>query len=411
MKYIVNDYLDTYGGSTTLLLRMAEWAKRTKNMFLIYTPKAGNKEIVAKLKSLCVEIFVFDTGNIKLLEQNILRDCESECTCISFIFKQYMDIEIIKKKTNSTFKNCLYAIHPDTYLKGLGYSNKVCQKIIKGMYKPLISKLNVSGGMLCMDNDILGRTESYYGLNLSRHMHIQLLPMIIPYYTELELNEKIAKSFKSKTIISACRADFPYKGYVFGLLEAFETLKKEYTDISLELICSGEKDDVDKLKDKILTLSNETRECIRYHKWMDYADLKDLIGNCFVSIGMGTAIIDAAVECVPSIAVKYNTFDFIGNHIFYEKPELLVAYEGNAIDQLRRLLDMDFEEYHNVAVKCYKAVKFHYNIDAFFEYINSIDENKSKLSHFDVILHSLNSYINSRKHLKEYSVSAIEKED
>ncbi len=30
MKYIVNDYLDTYGGSTTLLLRMAEWAKRTK---------------------------------------------------------------------------------------------------------------------------------------------------------------------------------------------------------------------------------------------------------------------------------------------------------------------------------------------------------------------------------------------
>ena len=39
-------------------------------MFLIYTPKAGNKEIVDKLKSLCVEIFVFDTGNIKLLEQN-----------------------------------------------------------------------------------------------------------------------------------------------------------------------------------------------------------------------------------------------------------------------------------------------------------------------------------------------------
>ena len=411
MKFIVNDYLDTYGGSTTLLLRIGEWTKLSNNKLKIYTPKAGNKEIVDKLYNAGVEIEVFNTGDLVALKSMIRADISEECIFISFILKQYMDVETIKKELKESFVNVLYAIHPDTYLKGLGYSNKMAQSVIKMLYKPLISKLNSSGGLMSMDRDILFRTESYYGINLSLGMHIQLLPMLIPNYTIAEMNSKIMESYYSKTLVSACRADFPYKGYVFGLLNDFEKLKEEYADLSLELICSGEQEDVKKLTDKIATLSKKAQASIRYHSWMDYEQLKKLVRKCYLSVGMGTAIIDSAIECVPAIAVKYNSYDAVGDSIFYEKPELLVAYEGKAINQIRRPLDMNIDEYRDVSIKCFDAVKNNYDIEKFFEHITSRERAESKLSRLDVALHKFNSFINSRKKTREYSIGAITKEE
>lgn len=408
--YIVNDYLGTYGGSTTLLLRMAEWSKDNNEKFKIYTQDESNTEIVLRLKELGAEIDVFNTDSLKFLKDKLLKDFNvEECKVINFILKNYLNTETIKKKYNLKFVNVLYAIHPRTFLKGLGYSNKIFRRLIIVGYRSLLKKLN-RNSLIAMDQDIVGKTEEYYNFDFRKNVHIQLLPMICSDMEETKRNIKISSSYIGKTIISACRAEFPYKGYIFGLLDDFEILLNKYQDIKLELVCSGEKEEMNRILEKINNLNEITRSKIILHKWMEYNQLKALMTQCYMFVGMGTGVVDAAIVYVPSIAVKYDTYDNIANNVFCEKPDILVGYTGKAIDVMDRLLSLDFENYKEIAIRCFESAKKKYNINNFFSYINNIDKQKSSLSFYDIELHLFNNMINSFKKDEKYSISKIEKE-
>lgn len=409
--YIINDGLGTYGGSTTLLLRIAQWSAKNNESIKIYTPSADNKEIVSKLEKFGVYIDVFDVDNSSELMKHILVDIQDKrCTFISFTLMNFMNIELIKAKMKKKFVNTLYAIHPDTYIRGSGYSNKVIRGIIKTKYKSLLLKLYRRGILMSMDKDIVARTEEYYDINLSS-MHVQLLPMICEEIQKENLDYKIKNSFESKTIVTACRADFPFKGYIFGLIDDFCILANKYPKLKLEIVCSGDAESVNLLVEKLKSIKSVFQERIVLHKWMDYEKLKELTSKCYLSIGMGTAIVDAAVLYVPSIAVKYNTYENIGDYIFCERPEYLVAYEGKAISVIDRLLSMRFEQYYQISKECFEMVKKHYNIDCFFEYIESLTEDMSNIRFPDILFHILNRYSYLKNRGDDYSVEKIERED
>ena len=94
--------------------------------------------------------------------------------------------------------------------------------------------------------------------------------MICTPKEEIELEKKIDVSYQNRIIFTSSRADFPFKGYIFGLIDDFSRLSSKYPDIRLCIVCSGDSDDVQKVKDKIASFGEDVRSRIEFHDWIKY---------------------------------------------------------------------------------------------------------------------------------------------
>lgn len=411
---IINDTLGTYGGSITLIERLCRWAVFKNEKIKIYCNDISNKEIVDKLNALGLEIDCFDTYSTKELKQHIDKDLEIEdIQILNFITNNYLSVEKVKYLYGMDFVNLIYSIHPATFFKGTGINNKFLKDLVIRRYKNTIQKMNSNNDIIFMDEDTIEKTETYYSLKLDKTPIIQALPMIYNSLSKEELEKKFKNSFDNKTIFTSCRADFPFKGYLFGLIDDYADLYKNHKDIKLEIVCSGDSEDVNRVRSKIESLGDECKKNIKFHSWMSYQDLLILIGKSFLYVGMGTGVLDAAISYVPSIPVKYNTYEDIADCLIYEKPNYLM-YEGygedKAINVIEKVLNYSFEEYVDISNKCYEETKKIYDIDEFFKKIKSVKKSKSYLSFNDVLIHSINTFLNKHKNIKEYDVNNIEYE-
>lgn len=411
---IINDTLGTYGGSITLIERLCAWALIKKESIKIYCNDVSNKEIISVLDRMNVTIDCFDTYDIEDLFAHISDDLRcGEIQIVNFIFNNYLSVETVKKKHSLDFVNTIYSIHPVTFYKGTGLNESLFKRIVLKRYKRTIQRINENGSIIFMDQDNVESVENYYGFKFNSPILIKPLPMICVPLSENELRKKIESSYKNKTLITSCRADFPYKGYLFGLIDDFAELSHKYSDIKLCVVCSGDPDDVQKVKERIEFYEEDIRVRIEFHNWMKYENLLELISKAYLYVGMGTGVLDAAIKYVPSIAVRYNTFDNLANCIFCDRPDCVVAdecCESKALPLIEQLLSLDFVEYETISKNCFKEVAKLYDIQSFFDCIKSLKKSKSYLTRFDVIVHSINTFLNSLKKEKRYDVLNIQYE-
>lgn len=412
--FIINDTLGTYGGSITLIERLCVYATGQKEPIKIYCNDTSNKEIVGKLKKLGIEIHCFDTCNHRLLEKHLKRDLQQgEIQVINFITNQYLSVEKVKYRNKLDFVNIIYSIHPATFYKGTGIGNSILKNRVIKRYRKTIQKMNTNGFVVFMDQDNIDKTETYYSMRFEKTPHIQALPMICHPMDKNALEEKLDESYGGRIIVSACRADFPYKGYLFGLIDDFVKLSQTYENLSLVIVCSGDPEDVERVRTKIAEVPEKYRGSIHFHHWMEYQELLKLIATAYLYVGMGTGVLDSALAYVPSIAVKYDTYDNLADCMFYEKPGYVVADEhctAGAIHVMEKALHFSRREYGQVAVKCFEEAKRLYDMDSFFYYIKTLGKRPSYLSPMDVMIHTANTFINSRKHEKGYDVNHIKYE-
>ncbi len=412
---IINDTLGTYGGSITLIERICTWAVNNKQDIKIYCNDVSNKEIVSKLDLLGVSIACFDTYNTKKIAQHIKEDlCKGDIQIVSFILNNYLSVETVKKKNGLDFVNVIYSIHPATFYKGTGIKEGRFKKAIIRRYKKTIQKINSNAGIIFMDQDNIDSTEAYYGMRLTQKPVIRALPMICEPLNKDELERKLDFAYANKTIFTSCRADFPFKGYVFGLIDDFVELCKKYDDIKLCIVCSGDSADVALVRKKIQSTPDSVQKKIEFHNWMKYDNLLNAISKAYLYVGMGTGVLDAAIKYVPSVAVKYNTYENIAACILCDRPDYLLAEEtckSRAIWLIDELLSYDRIKYGDVSRKCFSEVQNVYDVDLFFDCIKSIEKRKSYLSTTDVFVHSMNTFLNSLKKEKHYDVNNIQYEE
>lgn len=363
---ILHDTLSVYGGSQTLMLRICRWLTQNGIRSAVICRGADNTEIVDKLRAGGTQIIPLDVRDTEAAEALFRRLAaeDSELIVVNFIWSYYMDLERLKHITGLRFSNRVYAIHPDTFKKGGALRFRPLQALVRRSYGKLLRRMNENGAVNSMDEDVLSATEQYFGMTLSPKVPLLPLPMFCPERSDADALMEIG--YASDLLMTASRAEYPYKGYLLGLPAVFSALKEKHPSLRLEIVAGGEEEDVALLREKLAALPSEYQKDITFHNWLDYDALRREMERCKVFIGMGTSVLDAALAYKPAVAVRYDTYDVLADGVLSDAPAWITARADcrtPAALFLEQLLSMDEAAYRAACRESFRQVKAHYDID------------------------------------------------
>ena len=369
---VFNDTLGAYGGGQTLMLRMCTWLIRNGISATILCDNADNTEIVDALEKLGVRIIVVSTYDLTRMADT-LKELQAfdEIKVINFAWNQYLSVEIAKKKAGLLFDNFIYCIHPQTFMKGMAIGLKVLRLYLIREYGGILDRVNQNKALLMMDESDWKITEEYFG----RSFDIQQPIIRIPVFVEEDEHKEdiIRDGYESCTIITSARAEFPFKGYMIGLLGTFAEIKNKYAAAKLTVVSGG--NDFQQLEDAIQALPEHVRADVELHAWMAMEKLLDLTKKAKLVIGMGTTVLDAARLYKPCIPVCTYTMDCLADGYFDENPEYTIALAGEKpVDRLiSNVFDMSYDQYHDSAERSFGAVREYYEIGNIMQKLISLE--------------------------------------
>lgn len=410
---IINDTLGAYGGGQTLILRMCTYLIKNNYKAGVLCHDDGNSEIVNELKRLgviieCVK--AWETESVNQVVGHFLK-MDSSLIFINFAWNQYLNIELVKKKNHYRFKNIIYCIHPKTFEKGAGISNKLLALVVKKIYARTILTMSKNNAIV-FDTEIdQERTEEFLQVKLSE------IPILrIPVFVEDKSNyrEIIQTGFDSNIILTASRAEIPFKGYMLGLIDDFAKLYESNPSYTLKIISAG--NDIDQVKDKIKKLPNEIQKKIQLYGWMAYEQLEEEIRNCKIVVGMGTTILDAAKSYKIAIPVSFYTNENNADHFFGGEYVYFSAGENcskSAFSLIEQACTWDFDTYYKKCIDSFETVKENYGMDNIMPKIldlNTISDDCC-VSVLDCVIHNLGNMIRKKRYSgeQEFDYRRIEK--
>ena len=393
---VIYDTLGAYGGSHTLMLRMGKWLNSKNVRMAIICTKASNTEIVEKLKKVNVQIIRANLKDARIgrkVINSLLKIEPIKVFC--FIWNYYLDVERIKKKYGFSFDDFVYSIHPDTFKKGMGFKTTFMQEYAKRSYGKILQRMNHGNALIFLDEINIIESEKYLNCKLDDVTPIIRLPM---YCTERDDAEYIIeKGYKSNVLLTAARAEFPYKGYLIGLVDLFARQKKKHPEMRLEIVSAG--DDIQELRNKINEQNIEVKAAIVLHGWMEYEELKKKMRECRVYIGMGTSILDASLQYKPSIVTAFNTMECISDHFVAEKPTYMTVppeCKESAESRIGQAFDWNFQEYREQCYNSFEKTKEIYDIDICMDRLIKTEttHKDSMLNSYECTRHFLNHQVN-----------------
>ncbi len=361
---IINDTFELKGGSQTLMIRICKWLVNHNEEIIYLCNRDDNKNAIEQIETIGGRVYNVGGDRINNLiiffKNNTINT--NKLLVINYSINYYIEIEIVKKELSLEFDNIVYCIIPDTFEKGRGISNSFLRNILRKPYKSILEKMNRNNAVVMMDEVCEERTEKWNNTKLNPDTPLIRLPITFEPNESFETD--IAKGYNSRNILTASRADFPFKGYLLGLVKDFEEIKKSHSDVKLTIIASGK--DEDQLKFQINQLPEEIKADVNLISWIAYEDLLTMIRSCYVFVGMSSTLLDAAKLykiCVPSKGYTEKNF---ANSFFDEDPRYLYASDDctkPAIRLIIECLDWDFEYYRERSLSHYRAVKSEYDED------------------------------------------------
>ena len=122
-----------------------------------------------------------------------------------------------KKAGKLDFDNLMYCIHPEAFNRGNSKSSikSLLKKPIFNAYRNLFIKMNDNNALYIMDEVDTVESEKYLNVSINTKPEIIRLPMICKERSDFEAI--IDEGYKGQVILTASRAEYPYKGYIFEL--------------------------------------------------------------------------------------------------------------------------------------------------------------------------------------------------
>lgn len=364
----MNTYLFYYrnmniGGCQLLIAKLT-------NAFI----KNGDKAIIfceyidPSISDVCKDAIIHGFGSKNWNSDSTIRKnllLYPDARIITFLWEDFARLYTLTRK-NPTQSLLFYAVHSHA-IKNAGYSRNLLLRIIRKTFlTPVIKKLIINGNIVAMDEATIQHTEAYYKFK------IQNMPIIrIPIdYSSNDYDEEIIRnkiSNNNKNILAIARAEFPFKGYLLGLIDAVKN-KVIPNDYSLTIVSYGEDEDI--LKRAIDSLNTEQKNRVRLIGKTPYEELKNLFNSSIVYIGMGTTLLDASKHGVISIPVAPYTNNVYCNNFFHEKPESLGASEYSEYSEyseeklgflIHKIEAMNMDEKLTLSKEIVKTVRTLYN--------------------------------------------------
>lgn len=381
-----------FGGRETLIIRMAKWcAENHVPCFWLGVTNPDNPQFETTMSNTGIqEIVMFPRENGKIMMDyckkvmfkfegvrhlTVICMGKFELVYASDILRQrYKDIEI------DIF---YYAIH----FVNLSWIKDASPKAILAgkVSKPhtVIRKLADNGMLVSMDQLIIDHTKIVrpkVAPSLEACKIIRLpMQLTAGDFDKKQILQKLQNG--NKRIITCARLEFPFKGYILGLIEDFAEIAKSYQDLTLSIIGDGSGRAL--LEEKINKQPENIRQRISWIPSMIYSDLKEYMKTGFAYVGMGTTVLDACNCAVPSFCVAPYSYSCKSNGFFCDNWDNLADYDFQKpiADFLKELLKMDLSQYIDCAYSCKEAVNKHYDINAIMqEWLSLRNDNHNRIT-------------------------------
>lgn len=397
MTVIFNDTLGEFGGSHTLMLRMCRWLREHDIAVFIFCITASNTEIVNAMQEIGVSIKVIGNYELKLLNKELKNviNSDSEIKIVNFTFEKWLNIETLKKIYGYRVQNLIYDIHPAIFFKGEGLPFAFLRRHAKNEFRKIILRAHDNNMIISMEETNIKSVRKYYDYKEEYNPLVLALPMICK--RNENCNDIIRKGFDSNLIMTATRADFPFKGYLMGLVDDFVALKQKQSELKLLIVAAGH--DLPKLTEKIQNLDENVKKDILIQGWVSYPELIELIKQCKIFVGMGTTILDAALQYKIVVSSAFNTLEHKSCGLFSDNPFTLGPIESEclpAIKYLDEVCNYSFDDYYLKCMQSFETVFNNYNIDKMMPAMLGLNERTVSpiLTTGEALEHRLNLFVN-----------------
>lgn len=372
----------TTGGAGTLSMRLGKWLTTNGYETVFICNEITDSNNYADIENSGIRAYCWEKSKIsgKLLEKYM--DGE-KFVFLTYNLSAFIFVERLRKHLDIEH-SLLYNIS-NTAMK-YGKSN-----IFKLFFKKIFLKLDENNSLIYPSNKPIEINEKFYKISIhNKEDKLIRLPIETSKFDyEAILKKTKTDSFK---VISIARSKFPFKGYLFGLIDDYNKISKKYKNIKLTIVTFGE--DFDKLKDYIDKLEDNVKCNINLIGQTSYNDLKQLIKASHVNVGMGTTLLDAGIVSVPSIIAKDYTYDNSSSGFFHMNPKRLSATNeemSTFYTYLNEIISLSEEEYIKVCKETNEVVKDLYDINNVMKKLIKIRPNKKGqiLSNTELFIYKL----------------------
>lgn len=400
---IVYDSLNI-GGIETLIIRMAKWCHsnghrciwaRTKfaqveEQMRVSLVAAGIEEVFVKKKwnSFSTSAKFYNLNNFDFPFKK-----GEEITVLSFDLLSFLLGEAIKRRYVNHVDNVFYVPHPWTSYRDTRISKKLLpiKLCYYHFYRNIIISLIRNDNIVFMDEaakDFCAKHYNYYD-SINEWIIIRLAQDINPYKHTAVHTKFTREEFR---VLTMGRLDFPFKAYVFGIVDSIHELIKEKVELKLKIIGYGAGEQ--RLVSYVNELPPNVRENIEIVGKVPYDELTTYFDEANLFVGVGTTLLDAANHSVPSIiATPYQEGVSTGG-FFHECPELLGIIQGvgtsDIISGIKFIMKTSEEEYEDMCIKTHQALTQYYDINLLLPKLLSVVNKSRKPIISDIRLRIIN---------------------
>lgn len=367
------------GGVETYYMRMFKWAYNNGFDLVLLLPEGAIivDEWKLPLENLGVNIWFYSSNvfNVKVYDNmkckiDLSKLMHTENTIVCDNLHTYVTSQFLVSRMGWLKSDILfYVLHPEM-------SRCSERKILNIGYRQLLVNKIIDNGMIFMDEQTMDSFEQYYNYKDDKKKKLLRLGQEIP-----DLQQTTLTKTNEFNILSICRMDFPFKGYVLGLVDTYVRLKEKYPGIKLTLIGDGPQRH--ELLDKIERLAYEQKRDIIWIRSVPYVDIPTYISECNVYVGMGTTLLDAGKLGKIGIIATANQYNALSCGYLFENPDKVAVFNGEKgydkytfDDLIERVIQSDDNTYTDWSMKSYKTVKDNYDIDSVMDKMLRIKTNR-----------------------------------
>lgn len=361
-RFVWISYVSNYGGIETLIIRMGKWLKEQGYSSMIVTDSERKVE-PALLKELEHEMTIYRLPFRRYqkfsVEKDLMIPKEEILKLMVFSYPGYLIAdEIRNQRPNSQI--IFYDPHQYGLILEFYIQNRFVKKATHIWAKHLVRRMDAQRELVYMDGLCMERTARTYGCSSYPELVIPLAMKIQPFDKEKAEERYERKEFH---ILTIARMEFPFKGYVIGLIGLFEQLCHQYPGLHLDIV--GDGSNGQQLMNRINHLEEDVRRRVHWHGSVPYQDLSPYFEKAKLYIGMGTTVLDAANHGVVSLPVGSYTYRCRGYGFLYEDPMNLGGIGGRVEmgKRIRQVLAFSKEEYCSCVKKQLEAIQPLYEIN------------------------------------------------
>ncbi len=283
---------------------------------------------------------------------------------ITFFVDDFLNVWNVNEYGKNSF---LYVVNPKIF----DFTNNRLKKIIiNNALKNFIKERIASYNIFFMDEQCIDNACMYLGLSKSVNNFAKIIRI------SCDKNDIVSRRVKIPnriSILSIARAEFPFKGYILGLMNWFEKECSSDNRFYLTIVTYGEnEDEVMKLYSQF---DEDLKRRIEIVGKTESEELTKIIDQTAFYIGMGTTIINASQRGVISFPVATFTYDLLVKDVFCNIPNCIAIEGGDCgyVKNLRELLvDIYENEYHEISERHIETIKDMYSPDANANRLNDL---------------------------------------